>query len=56
MHHWYFCDEYMNLFDNIFKYGLMDGDLCLTNFYNWYVPQTKTVDTYLEKNIDVGNR
>ena len=32
VHHKSIGDEYKNLIANIFKYGLMDGDLYLTKF------------------------
>ena len=34
VHHRYFGDEYKNLIANIFKCGLMDGHLHVTNFDN----------------------
>ena len=45
----YFGDEYKNLTANIFKYGLMDENLHLTNFDNRHLALTNTFNTYLEK-------
>ena len=56
VHHRYFGTEYKNLFVNIFQYGLTDGDLHLTNFDNWHLALTNTVNTYLEENIYVNDR
>ena len=41
--HRYSGDEYKNIIANIFKYGLMDGDLHLTNFNNQHLALTNTV-------------
>ena len=52
----YIGDEYKNLIGKILRYGLVDGDLHLTNFDNW-IGLSKIVNKYLgEKNIDVDNR
>ena len=52
----YSGDKYKNLIDNnIFKYGLMDGDLHLTYCDNQQLGLTNTLNTYLEKNIDVNH-
>ena len=52
----YIADEYKNLIGKILRYGLVDGDLHLTDFDNW-IGLSKIVNKYLgEKNIDVDNR
>ena len=55
MHHKY-NDKYTNLIANIFNYGLMDGDLHLTNFDNQHLGLRNFVSAYLEKSIDVDDR
>ena len=55
VHHKY-NDKYTNLIANIFNYGLMDGDLHLTNFDNQHLGVTDFVSVYLEKSIDVDDR
>ena len=49
--HRYFGDEYKNLIANIFKCGLMDGHLHVTNFDNRHLALTNTVNAYLEKHV-----
>ena len=39
----------------IFKYGLVDGDLRITNFDRW-IGLSRIVNKRKEKNTDVGNR
>ena len=46
-----------NLIGKNFKYGLMDGDLHLTNFDNQQLGLTNIIKKYLEeKNINVDDR
>ena len=55
--YFYIGDEYKNLIWNFFKYGLINGELHLTNFDNWQVILTKIVGKYLAgKKIDGVDR
>ena len=47
----YIGDEYKYLIAKIFKLGLMDGDLYLTNFDNRQLVLTKVIDKYLGEKI-----
>ena len=45
----YSCDEYKNLIDKTFKFGLMDGDLYPTNFANKKLGMARIVNKYPEE-------
>ena len=50
VHRKYICDEYKNVITNIFKFGLMNGNLHLRNVDNRQLEQTNVINRYLGKN------